>query len=36
MAANNLKTALVFYRNELKGVISLEDIARVYNLEAKT
>jgi Zn-dependent protease/predicted transcriptional regulator len=34
MAANNLKTALVFHRNELKGVISLEDIARVYNLEA--
>jgi len=33
MAANNLKTALVFYHNELKGVISLEDIARVYNLE---
>lgn len=35
MAANNIKTALVFCHNELKGVISLEDIARVYNLEAK-
>jgi Zn-dependent protease/predicted transcriptional regulator len=34
MAMHNQKTALVFLRNELKGIIGLEDLARVYNLEA--
>jgi Zn-dependent protease/predicted transcriptional regulator len=35
MATSKLKTALVFSRHQLKGIISLEDISRVYNLEAR-
>ncbi|MCK5306280.1 MAG: site-2 protease family protein [Candidatus Omnitrophica bacterium] len=34
MAAANSKTALILQKGELKGIISVEDIARVYQLQS--